>query len=134
MRDVEKYLFGFPCRAKLAEWLASKGKTLKRPAMTASATAKTKICVKPKVDVKPQSPSHGENLQAEAQQDPEPCVEAQNVDSAAEPCAEPQVTASVTLSRTPVIMDISLDLLESEDEELQDSVDDVGFPKVPFCY
>lgn len=103
-----------PHRAKLAEWLASKGKTLKRPAMTAAGPSETKVSAKPEPDLKPQP-------------EPAPCLEAHESDSAAAHCADTQ-TAELT-HQTPVIMNTTLHLLENSDADLpvvpQDKVDDV---------
>uniref|UniRef100_A0A7N6A8H0 Cytoskeleton-associated protein 2 C-terminal domain-containing protein n=1 Tax=Anabas testudineus TaxID=64144 RepID=A0A7N6A8H0_ANATE len=53
-------------RAKLAEWLTSKGKTLKRPAMPTAAPQKTKVnTARPEVDLKSQS--HVEQLTVHSQ-------------------------------------------------------------------
>lgn len=109
-----------PHRAKLAEWLASKGKTLKRPAMTAAGPSKTKVSAKPEPDLKPQP-------QRVCNPEPAPCLEAHEPDSAAAHCADTQ-GAELT-HQTPVIMNTTLDLLENSDADLpvvpQDKVDDV---------
>uniref|UniRef100_A0A3Q0R5K4 Si:ch211-266i6.3 n=1 Tax=Amphilophus citrinellus TaxID=61819 RepID=A0A3Q0R5K4_AMPCI len=78
-------------RAKLAEWLASKGKALKRPAMTTAKSSKTKVSL--------------EGHEADPAVGTVPCGETQG--------AEP--TAS---SQTPVIMNTTLDLLEICDGDL----------------
>uniref|UniRef100_A0A3Q3W0U7 Cytoskeleton-associated protein 2 C-terminal domain-containing protein n=1 Tax=Mola mola TaxID=94237 RepID=A0A3Q3W0U7_MOLML len=83
-------------RVKLAEWLASKGKTLKRPAMT---TGKPKVSAKPQPDLKtrPEPVALG---------NPEPCLESQEPDS---------LTAH---GQTPAIMNTTLDLLDNSDPDL----------------
>lgn len=128
----KKSLF-HPHRAKLADWLASKGKTLKRPAVTAAASSKTKVSApaKPEAERKPQSHPHVEPQPvAQCNPKPEPRLEAQKPDSpAAALCADIQGAGLTTHSQTPVIMNTTLDLLESSDADLpvdpQDRVDDV---------
>ncbi|XP_029303509.1 cytoskeleton-associated protein 2 [Cottoperca gobio] len=95
-------------RAKLAEWLASKGKTTKRPATTTAEPSKTEVSAKPKTNLKPPSQPHDE-----------PRLEAHKPDSAAH-CADTQ-GAVLTHRQTPVIMNTTLDLLE----ESQGSIDDI---------
>ncbi|TDH04626.1 hypothetical protein EPR50_G00134700 [Perca flavescens] len=92
-------------RAKLAEWLASKGRTFKRPAMTTAEASKTKVSAKPEAD-------------------PEPGQEAHNPGpAAAAHCS------GLTPSQTPVTMSTTLDQLENSDADLpvdpQDGIDDV---------
>lgn len=107
-------------RAKLAQWQASKGKTFKRPAMTAGAPPKTKVCAKPKANLQPES-------QPAAQRNPEPelSMEAHKPDSA----ADTQGAESTTHSQTPAIMETTIDLLSNSDADLpvdpQDRMDDV---------
>ncbi|XP_044079207.1 cytoskeleton-associated protein 2 [Siniperca chuatsi] len=112
-------------RAKLAEWLASKGKTFKRPAMTTAAPSKTKVSAKPEADLKSQS--HVDPQPAK-QCDPEPSLEAHKPDSAAH-CADTQGAELTIHSQTPVIMNTTLDLLGNSDADLpvdpQDRVDDI---------
>uniref|UniRef100_A0A8C6NQ04 Si:ch211-266i6.3 n=1 Tax=Nothobranchius furzeri TaxID=105023 RepID=A0A8C6NQ04_NOTFU len=93
------------CRARLAEWLASKGKTLKRPAMMA-APSKLKVPAKAEVQLSVAAPVmaaelHTHNLQSEAS--------AHDADDA------------------PGTKDTTLDLLDSSDADPQDRVDDVSF-------
>uniref|UniRef100_A0A1A8VC67 Cytoskeleton associated protein 2 n=1 Tax=Nothobranchius furzeri TaxID=105023 RepID=A0A1A8VC67_NOTFU len=90
-------------RARLAEWLASKGKTLKRPAMMA-APSKLKVPAKAEVQLSVAAPVmaaelHTHNLQSEAS--------AHDADDA------------------PGTKDTTLDLLDSFDADPQDRVDDV---------
>ncbi|XP_042355120.1 cytoskeleton-associated protein 2 [Plectropomus leopardus] len=103
-------------RAKLAEWLASKGKTFKRPAMTTAEPPKTKVSAKPDADLKPQSHTEPQPA-APCNPEPEPRLEAH----------EPE--PATTHSHTPVLMNTTLDLLENSDAdppvEPQDSVDDI---------
>lgn len=114
-------------RAKLAEWLASKGKSLKRPAMTTAAPSKTKISAQaqPQAELKPQS-----QPAAQCNPAPAPSVETHKPDSpAAAQCAETQEAELPTQSQTPAIMNTTLDLLENSDADLpvepQERVDDI---------
>ncbi|KAM8835419.1 cytoskeleton-associated protein 2 [Synchiropus picturatus] len=93
-------------RARLAEWLASKGKTLKRPAMT---TAVSTASVRPKVP----------------QRKPEPSVQTDKEESVAD--VEDKKPEPVTHKQTPAIMNTTLDLLENSDvtEDVHDGVDNV---------
>ncbi|XP_067463496.1 cytoskeleton-associated protein 2 [Thunnus thynnus] len=117
-------------RAKLADWLASKGKTFKRPAMTAAAPPITKAPVpaKPKADLKPQSHVEPQPA-AQCDPEPEPSLEAKKPDSPAALCADTQGAELTTHSQTPVIMNTTLDLLEISDVDLpvdpQERVDDI---------
>lgn len=97
-------------RAKLAEWQASKGKAFKRPAMTTAEPSKTRVSVKPEADLNPQP-------QPAIQCNPEPRLEARKPDS--------EGAVLKTHSRTPVIMNTTLDLLDNSDIDPQDSVDDI---------
>ena len=110
------------CRAKLAEWMASKGKTFKRPASATAELSKTKVSAKPAADLKPKS-------QPAAQSKPEHKPDS----AAAAHCADTQ-GAAPTHDRTPFIMNTTLDLLEDSDAGLpgdpQGSVDDVRKPSV----
>ncbi|KAE8288037.1 Cytoskeleton-associated protein 2 [Larimichthys crocea] len=107
-------------RAKLAQWQASKGKTFKRPAMTAAAPPKTKVCAKPKANLQPES-------QPAAQRNPEPELGAEAHKPAS--AADAQRAESTTRSRTPTIMDTTVDLLSNSDADLpvdpQDRMDDI---------
>ncbi|XP_040038619.2 cytoskeleton-associated protein 2 [Gasterosteus aculeatus] len=98
-------------RAKLADWLASKGKTFKRPAAAAAETSKTRGPAKANVDLNPQA-------RPAARRQPEARLEA---------CKPESEGASLeTQSQTaPAIMNITLDLLENSDVDPQDSVDDI---------
>ncbi|XP_010768702.1 cytoskeleton-associated protein 2 [Notothenia coriiceps] len=106
-------------RAKLAEWMASKGKTFKRPARVTAELSKTKVSAKPAADLKPKN-------QPAAQSKPEPRLE-HKLDSAAH-CADKQ-GAAPTHDRTPLVMNTTLDLLADSDAGLpgdpQGSVDDI---------
>ncbi|KAK1883245.1 Cytoskeleton-associated protein 2 [Dissostichus eleginoides] len=108
-------------RAKLAEWMASKGKTFKRPARATAELSKTKVSAKPAADLKPKS-------QPAAQSKPEPRLEHKPDSAAAAHCADTQ-GAAPTHDRTPLIMNTTLDLLEDSDAGLpgdpQGSVDDI---------
>lgn len=127
IRNVQICFVGFSCRAKLADWLASKGKTLKNPAMTSAAPPKTKVCAKPTADLKPQCHPAA---QCEPEPKPEPSRDAHKPDSpAAALCADTQGAELTAQSQTPVIMNTTLDLLENSDADLpvipQEGVEDV---------
>lgn len=100
-------------RAKLAEWLASKGKTLKRPAMVAAAPfTKTKVSTKP-----------GPHPQHAAKYKLEPEVKENKPAHSAE-----NQNVVKTETRTSLIMNTTLDLLENSDEPQDsgsDRVDDI---------
>lgn len=106
------------CRAKLAEWKASKGKTLKRPAMTPAAPS-NKVPAKGKVEVQ----SHVEPVvAAECRSEAEPRLQ---------PAAAAELQGQVlTHGPPPEVMNTTLDLLENSDIDLsagpQDRVDDVS--------
>lgn len=108
-------------RAKLAEWMASKGKTFKRPARATAELSKTKVSAKPAADLKPKS-------QPAAHSKPEPRLEHKPDSAAAAHCADTQ-GAAPTHDRTPLIMNTTLDLLEDSNAGLpgdpQGSVDDI---------
>ncbi|XP_078121365.1 cytoskeleton-associated protein 2 isoform X2 [Sander vitreus] len=112
-------------RAKLAEWLASKGKTFKRPAMTTAEPSKTKVSAKPEADPEPRSTSSVEpQPTAQCNPEPETGLEAHKPGPAtAAHCS------GLTPSQTPVITNTTLDLLENSDADLpvgpQDSMDEV---------
>ncbi|XP_034540219.1 cytoskeleton-associated protein 2 [Notolabrus celidotus] len=110
-------------RAKLADWLASKGKTMKRPAMTtAPATQSKKVSTKPKAEPKPQSRAESQPvMQCNTKPVPKPSVEAHKPDAAAAAlCADTQRTEVMTQIQTPAIMNTTLDLLENTNEDLFD--------------
>lgn len=117
----------YPHRAKLSGWLASKGKTLKRPAMSTAPPSKTKSSAKPKpnLELQPQPAT-------QCKPEPEPCLEAQKSDQTAAAAAQYAVTQAAELtvhSQTSAIMNTSLDLLENSDGDLpldpEDRMDDV---------
>lgn len=112
------------CRAKLAEWMASKGKTFKRPARATAELSKTNVSAKPAADLKPKS-------QPAAHSKPEPRLE-HKPDSAAAAHRADTPGAAPTHDRTPLVMNTTLDLLEDSDAGLpgdpQGSVDDVRKP------
>ncbi|KAM3601636.1 uncharacterized protein V6R79_015881 [Siganus canaliculatus] len=112
-------------KAKLAEWLASKGKSLKRPAMTSAAPPKTKVSAKPATDLKPQP-----EPAMQCNPEPEPCLELHEPSSASavDLCVNVQEAEMATHELTPEIMNTTLDLLEDSDTlsvEPQDRVDDI---------
>lgn len=120
---IFKYFCPF-LRAKLTGWLASKGKTLKRPAMTRAAPSK--VSAKPKPDPTPLP-------QPAEQYNPQPCLKAHEPDMAsAAQCANTQRTEITTHSPSTAIMNTTLDLLENSDTDLlvepQDNVDNVRKP------
>ncbi|KAM8899800.1 cytoskeleton-associated protein 2 isoform 1-T3 [Spinachia spinachia] len=94
-------------RAKLADWLASKGKTFKRPASTAAEPSKTRVPAKAKADLHPPA-------RPAAQTQPEPRLE-----------QESEEALLKTQSQTPAIMNTTLELLENSDVDPQYSVDDI---------
>ncbi|XP_068456860.1 cytoskeleton-associated protein 2 [Clinocottus analis] len=94
-------------RAKLAEWLASKGKASKRPAMPTTEPAKARV-----------SAALNPRPQPAAQCDPQPKQEAREPDSKG-------AVPLKTNSQTPTVMNTTLDLLEISDDDPQGSVDDV---------
>uniref|UniRef100_A0A3B4WRL9 Si:ch211-266i6.3 n=1 Tax=Seriola lalandi dorsalis TaxID=1841481 RepID=A0A3B4WRL9_SERLL len=112
-------------RAKLAAWQASKGKTFKRPAMTATLPPKTRVS-KPEADLKSQS--HVEPQRA-AQSKSEHSLEEHKPDSAAGHGADTQGAQLTTTNRTTAIMNTTLELLENYDVDLpvdpQDRMDDI---------
>ncbi|KAM4545664.1 cytoskeleton-associated protein 2 [Odontesthes bonariensis] len=107
-------------RAKLADWLASKGKTLKRPAMATAAPLKNEVSAKAEDNLKPQS--HAEHKLV-TQFKPDPSLEAPKLDSAVPAHYADTQGAEVTKhSQTPEIMDTTLDLLENSDSGVDDIV------------
>ncbi|XP_023137618.1 cytoskeleton-associated protein 2 [Amphiprion ocellaris] len=113
-------------KAKLAEWMASKGKTLKRPAMTtAAAPPKTKVSARPEAHQSQVEPQPA----ARCEPKPEPSVETHNTNSAASHCDDIQGAEPTVHGQTPIIMNTTLDLLENSDADLpvepQDTVDDI---------
>uniref|UniRef100_A0A3Q2QP97 Si:ch211-266i6.3 n=1 Tax=Fundulus heteroclitus TaxID=8078 RepID=A0A3Q2QP97_FUNHE len=107
-------------RAKLAEWLASKGKTLKRPAMTTMGPPKTKVSAN--CQVEPTVPGEAElHLAARPKTEPGPSLK---VDSLEHEIHGPSAEAQ---RETPGIMNTKLDLLDDSDADLTapDRVDDI---------
>ncbi|XP_014327125.1 cytoskeleton-associated protein 2-like [Xiphophorus maculatus] len=111
-------------RAKLAEWLASKGKTLKRPAMTTMAPPKAKLATTVKVD-----PKVPENVDlepgAQCSVEPNRSVEHEILASPVESQREEGGSAQ---SPIPGIMNTTLDVLDDSEADLsepQGSVDDI---------
>ncbi|XP_058483474.1 cytoskeleton-associated protein 2 isoform X2 [Solea solea] len=102
-------------RAKLADWLAAKGKTRKRPAMAAAAPSNTRVS-KPGVDLRSQS--RAETLPAlHSRPEPEPRLEARK----AADCADTQEV--LTGIATPVFINSAVELLESSGDV--SGVDDI---------
>ncbi|XP_071374763.1 cytoskeleton-associated protein 2 [Centroberyx affinis] len=104
-------------KAKLAEWLASKGKNLKRPAM---ATApKTKVAAKPEVPLPSQLQSHVEpQPAAQSGPEPEPSLDTDRPISAAAQPEDNQKPEETAQNSTPLIMNTTLDLLDNSDMDL----------------
>ncbi|KAM9780773.1 cytoskeleton-associated protein 2 [Syngnathus typhle] len=111
-------------RAKLAVWLASKGKTLKRPAATsAQVVPKISTSVKPKASVKSKS-----NVRAQPDKaKPGPSLDQPDSAASGPPPQAQEAPKSVQM-QTPLIMNTSFDLLENSDFDLpvvQNGFDDV---------
>ncbi|XP_068187851.1 cytoskeleton-associated protein 2 [Antennarius striatus] len=104
-------------RAKLAEWKASKGKTLKRPAMTTAAPSKTSASAKPKAD-----PEAKLQLASQCNPQNEPHAE-----------ADPLRAKSTTHSTTSGIMETSLDLLDASHADPGDPQEEVNDIVVNLC-
>ncbi|XP_049599577.1 cytoskeleton-associated protein 2 isoform X2 [Syngnathus scovelli] len=109
-------------RAKLAVWLASKGKTLKRPATTSTQVVpKISTSVKPKASVKSKSKAQLDEAK------PGPSLDRHKPDSTASG-PPPQAQEAPISVQTPLIMNTSFDLMENSDFDLpvvQDGFDDV---------
>ncbi|KAJ7996734.1 hypothetical protein DPEC_G00240100 [Dallia pectoralis] len=89
-------------RAKLADWLASKGKILKRPPISASAP-RSKQVLKPEPKIRP------EVIQQETIiADPEPVSQPEN---------SPVFSEPKTCTLTPMIMNTTLDLIDNSDTD-----------------
>ncbi|KAK2828848.1 hypothetical protein Q5P01_019882 [Channa striata] len=115
-------------RAKLADWLASKGKTLKRPAMTSAPPTKTKVLGKAKAQLN-SHPQNETQPNAQCKQKSEHSLKAPSPDSGtAAHCTHTQEEV-LTHSRTSVVLDTTLELLENPDAVLLidplDNVDDI---------
>ncbi|KPP73630.1 hypothetical protein Z043_107270 [Scleropages formosus] len=111
-------------RAKLSDWLASKGRTLKRPpiASTLSKTSKLMCRVQskhppssqPQSNPKPTSPMHlGSNLESQVVAQSESVFE-----SAAQPNLDPEPETKQAPTPSPDIMNTTLDLLDNSDMDL----------------
>ncbi|KAK6322384.1 hypothetical protein J4Q44_G00071760 [Coregonus suidteri] len=107
-------------RAKLAEWLASKGKTLKRPPISAVALPKYKPVVQPEPEVHPEStafsqqktnvePQPSDQKSQQPGPEPEPTVRPKNDQ------VVPELEAAC--ASTPLIMNMTLDLLDNSDTD-----------------
>ncbi|XP_061558526.1 cytoskeleton-associated protein 2 [Phycodurus eques] len=99
-------------RAKLAVWLASKGKTLKRPAMTsARPEVKRSASVNPKAGVKSQ--------RDEAKSEPELALsQCKQNPAVSAPDPEAQEAPATVQTQTPVMLNTTLDLVENPDLDL----------------
>ncbi|KAG7515819.1 hypothetical protein JOB18_016612 [Solea senegalensis] len=105
-------------RAKLADWLAAKGKTRKRPAMAAAAPSNTRVS-KPGVDLRSQSCAETlPALHSKPEPEPEPRLEA----CKAEDCADTQEVLTTGIA-TPVFINSAVELLESSGDV--SGVDDI---------
>ncbi|KAL0994375.1 hypothetical protein UPYG_G00121400 [Umbra pygmaea] len=91
-------------RAKLAQWLASKGKSLKRPPISVSARSKQVFKPEPMVYSESTAASQQETKVAE----PEPLIPGENTHGV------PEEETSCTL---PLIMNTTLDLLDNSDTD-----------------
>uniref|UniRef100_A0A4W5JZ06 Si:ch211-266i6.3 n=1 Tax=Hucho hucho TaxID=62062 RepID=A0A4W5JZ06_9TELE len=107
-------------RTKLAEWLASKGKTLKRPPISAVAPPKSKPFVQPEPDVHPESTAVSQletnvapqPVDQEPQQpvdEPEPTVRLKN--------DQVVIKQEAACASTPLTMNTTLDLLDNSDTD-----------------
>uniref|UniRef100_A0A674ACL8 Si:ch211-266i6.3 n=1 Tax=Salmo trutta TaxID=8032 RepID=A0A674ACL8_SALTR len=105
-------------RVKLAEWLASKGKTLKRPPISAVALPKYKPVVQPEPEVHPVStafspqktyvePQPSDQTSQQPGPEPEPTVRPKNDQVVPE--------QEAACASTPLIMNTKLDLLDNSD-------------------
>ncbi|XP_021473781.2 cytoskeleton-associated protein 2 isoform X2 [Oncorhynchus mykiss] len=103
-------------RTKLAEWLASKGKTLKRPPISAVAPPKSKLFVQPEPEVHPESTAVSQlktnvaplPVDQDSQQpvdEPEPTVRLKN--------NQVVIEQEAACASTPLTMNITLDLLDN---------------------
>lgn len=130
LQEYNKLLCPF-FRAKLAEWLASKGKAPKRPAMMTAVLSKTvsKVSVNVKADLQSQCCAEsqlGEQCKAEPKND---VVTEELLPAAVAHDKDMHEAKLTTQSQTPKIMNTTLDLLEDSDADLpvdsQSGVDDV---------
>lgn len=116
-------MFPFFLRAKLAGWLASKGKTLKRPPLTAAS--KVSVKSKPEPKVLPQVAELSNTQPRLEDQEPDHSA----ITTAAPQSAQKPEAAVMTTNQTPTIMNTTLDLLENSDGDVpvepQDKIDDV---------
>ncbi|XP_038861405.1 cytoskeleton-associated protein 2-like isoform X2 [Salvelinus namaycush] len=107
-------------RTKLAEWLASKGKTLKRPPISAVAPPKSKPFVQPEPEVHPESTAVSQlktnvapqPVDQEPQQpvdEPEPTVRLKN--------DQVVIEQEAACASTPLTMNTTLDLLDNSDTD-----------------
>uniref|UniRef100_A0A667XVP1 Cytoskeleton-associated protein 2 C-terminal domain-containing protein n=1 Tax=Myripristis murdjan TaxID=586833 RepID=A0A667XVP1_9TELE len=106
-------------RAKLAEWLASKGKTLKRPAMAATHP-KAKLATKPEVQshVEPQPVAQ---CNPEPQAEPELSMDAHSPGSTAVQLEDNQRQEDTKHHSPPLIMNTTLELLDDSDMDLPEA-------------
>ncbi|XP_014052851.2 cytoskeleton-associated protein 2 isoform X1 [Salmo salar] len=107
-------------RTKLAEWLASKGKTLKRPPISAVAPPKSKPFLQPEPEVHPESTAVSQlktnvapqPVDQEPQQpvdEPEPTVWLKN--------DQVVIEQEAACASTPLTMNTTLDLLDNSDTD-----------------
>ncbi|XP_062342019.1 cytoskeleton-associated protein 2 isoform X2 [Osmerus eperlanus] len=110
-------------KAKLAEWLASKGKTLKRPPMTSRAApitrlvevievqAPSQIIPEPEYSGEPQPPAQTETK-------PQPGLQAPEPNTAPPPDNNQEPELLTACASSPLIMNTTLDLLDNSDMDL----------------
>uniref|UniRef100_A0A8C9TI91 Si:ch211-266i6.3 n=1 Tax=Scleropages formosus TaxID=113540 RepID=A0A8C9TI91_SCLFO len=92
---------------KLSDWLASKGRTLKRPPIASTLS-------QPQSNPKPTSPMHlGSNLESQVVAQSESVFE-----SAAQPNLDPEPETKQAPTPSPDIMNTTLDLLDNSDMDL----------------
>ncbi|XP_056141173.1 cytoskeleton-associated protein 2 [Lampris incognitus] len=104
-------------RSKLAEWLASKGKSLKRPAMATAAPRKTKVDAKPQLQTKSQIKSCAEP-QHTVQHECESNLHSREFSSAVPQPEDEQTSEKPAHVSTPQIMNTTRDLLDNSDVDL----------------
>ncbi|XP_029925079.1 cytoskeleton-associated protein 2 [Myripristis murdjan] len=118
-------------RAKLAEWLASKGKTLKRPAMAATHP-KAKLATKPEVQshVEPQPVAQ---CNPEPQAEPELSMDAHSPGSTAVQLEDNQRQEDTKHHSPPLIMNTTLELLDDSDMDLPEAEPQMNDIVVNLC-
>ncbi|XP_046876026.1 cytoskeleton-associated protein 2 isoform X2 [Hypomesus transpacificus] len=110
-------------KVKLAEWLASKGKTLKRPPMTSRAAPITRLVevieVQAPSQIIPEPKSSGEpQPPAQTETKPQPGLQAPDPNIAPPPDNNQGPELLTACSSSPLIMNTTLDLLDNSDMDL----------------